>query len=216
MEPPLPTEARIASSGGVTLQALWNQPENAVATLVFSHPHPEHGGTMSAPLMVAVARALSVRGIAVLRFNFRGVGTSTGVHDGGDAERDDIAAAVELALVTYPDREPSLAGWSFGAATALRWQARAGSALAFVGVAPPLAPGLVAGLPGPGDLAAGDRTILMGDRDQFTSVTQAKRYAAGIDASVEIIKGSDHFFLFREDRVAALIAGGIGLPDPGQ
>ena len=42
---------------------------------------------MSAPLLVAVTKALAVYGVAVLRFNFRGVGASTGEHDYGDGEQ---------------------------------------------------------------------------------------------------------------------------------
>ena len=115
------TQLELSSSGGVILEARWDAPPDPIASIVFCHPHPLQGGTMSAPLMVAVTKALVASRVVVLRFNFRGVGRSTGDHDYGDAEQDDIAAAVAAASKRYPDLPLAMSGWSFGAATALRW-----------------------------------------------------------------------------------------------
>ncbi|MGI9602022.1 MAG: alpha/beta hydrolase, partial [Acidimicrobiales bacterium] len=109
---------------GVDLEARWDSPENATAAVVLCHPHPQHGGTMRAPLMHKVMKALTGNGLAVLRFNFRGVGTSKGEWSGGVGEMDDVAAAVAEARGGYDS--VAVAGWSFGAATSLRWQARDG------------------------------------------------------------------------------------------
>ena len=123
----------IPAWGNVSLAARWDTPEHPTQALVFCHPHPLHGGTMTVPLMNGVTDVVVSRGVAVLRFNFRGVEESTGVWSGGIDEIDDIAAAVETARSAYPDLPLSIAGWSFGAATSLRWIAIAttspGSAL---------------------------------------------------------------------------------------
>ena len=207
------TRLAIESSEGVVLEARWETPAEPTSTLVFCHPHPLQGGTMSAPLMVAVTKALVDVGVAVLRFNFRGVGESTGEHDYGDAEQEDIEAAVVAAANEHPSLPLSIAGWSFGAATSLRWQATTGSTLPYAGIAPPVLRERYPGLPGRGDLASAPRTIILGDRDQFSPVPAAERYAAEIGADLKILKGSDHFFYFREERVAAMMAEAIGAAD---
>ncbi len=206
------TEIRLESSGGVVLEGRWDDPPDPIACLVLCHPHPLHGGTMSAPLMVAVTKALIARRVSVLRFNFRGVAGSTGEHDFGHAEQDDVAAAVALAAESRSTLPLAVGGWSFGAATSLLWQASVGSSLPYAGIAPPVQRERYPDLPGRGDLAPAHRTIVLGDRDQFSPLQAAERYAAEIGAELRVLKGSDHFFYFREDRVAALVAEAIGVP----
>ncbi len=89
-----------------------------VATLVTLHPLPTHGGFMDSHVFRKAAWRLPAQaGLAVLRFNLRGVssprGTSEGTFDEGDAERFDVAAAIEFAeFHDLPRRW--LVGWSFG------------------------------------------------------------------------------------------------------
>jgi uncharacterized protein len=96
-----------------------------VATLVCLHPLPTEGGMMdSHVLRKASYRLPALAGLAVLRFNTRGTtsdrGTSDGSFDEGNAERYDVAAALEY--VEYHDLpHPWLIGWSFGTELALRW-----------------------------------------------------------------------------------------------
>jgi alpha/beta superfamily hydrolase len=196
--------------GDLLLEARWDLPDDDPhRVVVFCHPHPLHRGTMTAPLMEAVTRSLVNRGFGVLRFNFRGVGSSDGVHDRGVGEMDDIAAAVEAAREAYPDLALGLAGWSFGAATALRYQARSGSTLPYVGIAPPVTSDRTPVLPDATHLAEANRTFIVGDRDQFVTVDELRAYAGSIGAQVEVLEGSDHFFYFREERVAAAVADGL-------
>ena len=65
----------------------------AVAAL--AHPHPQHGGTMHNSVVYQVEHALHDAGVTTLRFNFRGVGTSSGSHDEGVGEQHDLRAALE-------------------------------------------------------------------------------------------------------------------------
>jgi alpha/beta superfamily hydrolase len=199
---------------GTVLEGRWDAPDPATRVLVFCHPHPLHGGSMLVPLMQAVTDRLVGRGVAVLRFNFRGAGASTGTHDYGAAERSDVAAAVAHAVRSYPGLPAAVAGWSFGAATALAWQATTGSSLPYVGIAPPVTRDRYPGLPAGDELTPAPRTIILGDRDQFSTVAAATVFADEIGADLHVIRGSDHFFHFREDRVAELVAAGIGVPPP--
>ncbi|MEE8330806.1 MAG: hypothetical protein V3R84_03460 [Acidimicrobiia bacterium] len=195
------------SKGEIDLEARWDVPNSDAATcVVFCHPHPQHGGTMRAPLMHKVTKAMVAGGLAVLRFNFRGVGESAGEWSGGVGEIDDVDAAMREAADLY-GMSVGLAGWSFGAATALRWQAGAGSSASYVGIAPPVTMDLVPVLPEPGDLAGGRRLFIVGSRDQFVTTAELADYAASIDADLEVLEGSDHFFYFREQKVGELLAG---------
>lgn len=97
--------------------------ESPVATLVTLHPLPTHGGYMDSHVIRKAAwRLPALADLAVLRFNTRGTssprGTSEGAFDGGDAERFDVAAAIEFA--EFGDLpHPWLLGWSFGTELAL-------------------------------------------------------------------------------------------------
>jgi alpha/beta superfamily hydrolase len=154
--------------------------------------------------MHKVAKALVAQGLAVLRFNFRGVGLSEGSWDRGVGEIDDVARAVAQARSDHP--RLGLAGWSFGAVTALAWQAREQDDLPYAGIAPPVRTVYADHLPPPQDLAPARRLFILGDRDQFVTVAELREYSGAAGASLEVLKGSDHFFYFREELVAALMA----------
>jgi alpha/beta superfamily hydrolase len=96
-----------------------------VATLVTLHPLPTAGGFMDSHIIrKAAARLPALAQLAVLRFNFRGVssprGTSEGTFGEGEAERYDLAAAMDLvAQRALP--HPWLLGWSFGSEVVLKY-----------------------------------------------------------------------------------------------
>jgi alpha/beta superfamily hydrolase len=200
----------LATEDGLTLEARWDLPETEPhSAIVLCHPHPRHGGTMDVPLIAAITGYLTEHGFAVLRFNFRGVGSSTGSWAGGVGEIADVATAVAAARETHPDLYLGVAGWSFGAVTSLRWQARARSGLPWVGIAPPVrltVGGDLLELPDPDTLAPARRLFLIGDRDQFATPEAVCDYATRARARCEVIKGSDHFFYFRDRSLGGLAA----------
>lgn len=210
-DPSLPE--RLPGVGGVTLQACWSLPSEPIGpVVVLCHPHPLYGGTMDAPLLRTVAARLSRAGCPVLRFNFRGVGASTGSWGGGEAEVEDVGAAATAAAAAFPTLPLALAGWSFGAVAALRWQAGAGGQEPYAGIAPPVRSGLAPGLPAPTTLAPARRLFIVGDGDQFASVEDLGAYAAAAGAHLQVFRGSDHFFFGREARVAEAVAVGLAAP----
>src|SRR5499433_3289641 len=83
------------------------------------HPHPLGGGTMHNKVVFRAAAALNDAGLVVLRINFRGVGQSTGTHDGGRGERDDVRDALDYLTEEYRGAEITLCGFSFGARVGL-------------------------------------------------------------------------------------------------
>ena len=197
---------RIKVSEDIELEARWDVPDDPAAAIAFCHPHPRQGGTMTAPLMEKVTSSLVRGGLAVLRFNFRGVGRSTGHWENGVGEIDDVHAAVETVATDYPSLPLGIAGWSFGAVASLRWQARERSTTPWVGIAPPVMREGIHRLPPPDALAPANRTFIIGDRDQFVTVDQIRDYAAEVRGEVHLLRGSDHFLYFREHRVAEVLA----------
>src|SRR4026209_420466 len=72
------------------------------AAVVFAHPHTEYGGTMHTKVVYQAAKAMSRIGCAVLRFNFRGAGSSEGGFTGGHGEQADFRAALDFMHDRYP------------------------------------------------------------------------------------------------------------------
>ena len=101
---------------------LWKPKAAAArAAVVFCHPHPLGGGTMNTTAVFRSARGLEEAGLAVLRFNFRGVGKSAGQHDGQGGEELDAKAALDWIEQQFPGVELWLGGFSFGARTSASW-----------------------------------------------------------------------------------------------
>ena len=86
---------------------------SSVGLAVLCHPHPLHGGTMDNKVVQTLARAMLAVGWTAVRFNFRGVGSSAGVWDGGPGEIDDALAVIAQHRVAA--QPLLLAGFSFGA-----------------------------------------------------------------------------------------------------
>ena len=192
------------TSDGITLETRIDSPESPAGIAVFCHPHPLQGGSMNAPLMIAVAGQLVAHGLAVLRFNFRGTGASSGEHDHGEGELEDITAAVAHAETR--GLPLSIAGWSFGASTALSWIAAHDSTVPYAGIAPP-ADRL------PDELPRGPKRLILGNRDQVIDRDALTAYA--IEKSIDLMMTpGDHFFHGRGKRVGDLVAQGLlGAPD---
>lgn len=121
------SDIELRTADGLTLVGELALPETRppVATLVTLHPLPTAGGFMDSHVIrKAAARLPALADLAVLRFNTRGTtsprGTSEGVFDGGDSERFDLAAAMDVVRERdLPD--PWLLGWSFGTEIALKY-----------------------------------------------------------------------------------------------
>ena len=104
------------------LEAIYRPGDNQSSHVaVVLHPHPQFGGTMHNKVVFRTAKALEQAGYAVLRFNYRGVGQSTGSYDNAKGEADDARVALDY-LLDHQTRakEVVVAGFSFGAAIALR------------------------------------------------------------------------------------------------
>jgi uncharacterized protein len=102
------------------LEALQWAVEGARGAAVVCHPHPLHGGTMHNHVTYRIAQAWREAQVSALRFNFRGVGRSTGTHDEGRGEVDDARAALDWAAQETPGVPLYGSGFSFGCRTILQ------------------------------------------------------------------------------------------------
>jgi len=170
------------------------------------HPHPLHGGTMHNPVVFHAERALREAGFSTLRVNFRGVGASTGRHDGGPGEVDDARTALDFLLAEHPRAtDVVVAGFSFGAAIALalaKRDPRVGRTIAI---------GTPVGLLEPGALAGDGRPRLFvhGERDDVAPIAALRQALPESDpsTSLHVVGGGSHFFDGDEDELRDAIAG---------
>jgi len=101
------------------LEGIVREASSAVAAAVVCHPHPRGGGTMNNNVVYRAAKALVAGGVTTLRFNFRGVGASTGSYADGIGEEEDVRAALDFLRASAPGLPIWIAGFSFGARVGL-------------------------------------------------------------------------------------------------
>ncbi len=180
-----------------TIEALVDFPDLDFAAAphgvaVIAHPHPLFGGTMENKVVHTLARAFAKSGWTAVRFNFRGVGASQGMHDEGRGETQDMLAVVEqLATAGQP---LALAGFSFGAFVAAvvlcsLWPTRPAQKAVFAGMATSRFP--VPALP----LGVIPKTLVLhGEQDDTVPLVSVLDWARPQNLPVTVFPGSGHFF----------------------
>jgi hypothetical protein len=169
--------------------------DDAPFAALVCHPHPPSGGTLHHKVVYRAMKALNGFGLPVLRFNFRGVGHSEGVHDHGHGEQDDVRAAIDW-LARHISKPILLAGFSFGANIGMR-----------AGCGDPRIHGILGlGLP----VKAENRSytydflpqctvpklFVCGDHDQFAPQNVLEQVLQTVPEPKRIVwvEGADHFF----------------------
>ena len=175
------------------LEAILERPgEGPIAgCAVVCHPHPQHGGTMHNKVAHTLARAFVRSGFETLRFNFRGTEESEGVFDNGVGELDDALAALHWLSDRHPDLPIWLAGFSFGAAMAVK-AAAAEPVDGLVSVAPAISR-FARGLE---KQPACPWLIVQGDEDELVDIEETVAWVDSLEPGPEllIVNGGEHFF----------------------
>lgn len=202
------TPLLLPTRDGCTLEGELAEPEAAGATaavVVLCHPHPQFGGSMRSIVTSALFDELPGRGFACVRFNFRGVGASTGSYSDGRDEPLDVLAAIDAAA--RPGVPLVLAGWSFGADVALAVDdGRVGG---WVAIAPPLRFGPEVARSA--DRDARPKLLVLAAHDEFRDPGEVAATAGTWrNTRIEVVAGASHFFVGRTDRVVDLTAGFAG------
>lgn len=173
---------------------------------VVAHPHPLYGGTMHNKVVFNAMKALNSFGFPVLRFNFRGVGTSAGEHDYGRGEIDDVKAALNWIAAEY-DLPILFAGFSFGAATGMRAACPDPRVHSILALGTPLSAegrsytyALLAECSKP-------KLFLSGDQDQYADASKLAEVVAQASEPKRfvLVRGGDHFFAGHLDEMRTAI-----------
>ena len=170
---------------------------------VVCHPHPLHGGTMHNKVVFRAAKAAWQAGLPTLRFNFRGVGKSTGSFSEGIGEREDVTAALDYLGTRFPAVPVCLIGFSFGASVGLRVGANDPRVVALVGLGVPVTSTNMDFLRGVLKL----KLIIQGTRDQFGSRAQVESFYGMLAEPKQIywVQDADHFFMGKLEEVQRAI-----------
>ncbi len=158
---------------------------------VICHPHPVHGGTMQNKVAHTLARSFLGLDFAALRFNFRGVGSSEGTFDEGRGELQDVLSAVTLARAEFPGLPLWIAGFSFGAAMAIRAAVTA-TPDGLISVAPAVAR-FIDGLDPQPDCPW---LIVQGDQDELVAIEETVSWLNELEPGpeLEVFSDTEHFF----------------------
>jgi len=194
------------SADGLELEAEADDVEEPSAAVVLCHPHPKMGGTMNAPLLLSLRDAFVRRGWPVLRFNFRGIGASEGESSIGLAEVEDAAGAVASARDRWAGVPVVLAGWSFGAAVAVRLAERDDSLAACVAIGPAVRAreDVTAGLPSAAETEVDVPLLLVcAANDEVAPCSECEAWAKEARADYRTISGANHFFWAKYEDLAA-------------
>jgi alpha/beta superfamily hydrolase len=202
-------ESHLIEGPAGKLEALLEEPEEGdpCEACLVCHPHPLFGGTMHNKVVYRIARGMRRSGAVVLRFNFRGVGRSEGVHDQGEGEVEDARAALEFLRQRYPDLPYAMAGFSFGSRVILKLGCSTGNPVRLIAVGFPTQHGTfdylaTCGIP---------KYFVQSTVDQFgpKEALEAAFQGFAEPKHLEFIEAGDHFFAGALDRLEEAIAESI-------
>jgi hypothetical protein len=189
----MPEERIFIKNDSLLIEGLLHKSSEELGVII-CHPHPLMGGSMQNNVLEAIQETFAAENFTTLRFNFRGVGRSTGIYDEGRGEMEDILAVREH-LIKAGVSKIFFAGYSFGAWVGAKVIERNNNIFTdSVFISPPN---------NYFDFDWAKLTdkiglIICGDQDQFCDPEAIKKQIKEIQAKLEMISGADHFYLGKE------------------
>lgn len=186
-------------NGNLIIESLFGRASEEKA-VVICHPHSLMGGSMHNNVVEAIQEAFAAENYSTLRFNFRGVGASTGVYDEGVGEKKDVLAVCDYLKETGMAKI-CFAGYSFGAWVGSKVIAENDKNFFLnILVSPPI------------DyfefewdkLKNKINLLICGNSDQFCDSDILINQARKINSPVKIISGADHFYRGKEKELKAV------------
>lgn len=190
---------QITCPGAVIETVLEDPGGEARGLALIAHPHPLHGGTLENKVAHTLAKAALARGYIAVRPNFRGVGQSSGQHDHGLGETEDLVALTQTLAPQFGYLPWSLLGFSFGSYVQQRVASRieaerlimVGPAVTLYDFSPPAMPS----------------SIIHGADDELISLAEVRRFAAEYRIPLQTIAGAGHFFHGKLMELKSLVEG---------
>ena len=195
------------------LEAILKEPRGEVrGVALVLHPHPLGGGTMHNKVVFRAAAALNEAGLITLRVNFRGVGQSTGTHDEGYGEQDDVRAGLDYLAEKYPEQEITLCGFSFGARVGLEVGIADNRVVRLISIGTPVDKYDFSFL----EQCRKPILFVHGEHDEYGDVNRLReiveRIAAHTPAELRVIEGAGHFFDDQLDELKRVITEWMSEP----
>ena len=178
------------------LEAILKEPQGEPkGVALVCHPHPLGGGTMHNKVVFRAAAGLVDAGLTTLRFNFRGVGASTGTHNEIEGGVEDVTDALNYLAETYPNSPITLAGFSFGARTGMQVGRSDERVVRLISIGTPIDKyrdfDFLIGLAKP-------ILFIHGDEDEFTTLESVRKLVGEVrktaDATLIEYTNCGHFF----------------------
>lgn len=170
------------------------------------HPNPKAGGDMNNKVITTVYRACREWGMNVVRFNYRGVGQSSGQIEYGEGEFLDSLCVLDWALPHTKASKVWLAGFSFGGFIACRvadeiLKNRTDIHLTQLTL---IAPSIEKN--DPTGLVLPENTLMIyADDDEFVSPEAMADFASKFAIQSKIMSGAGHFFHGRLSELKTLL-----------
>lgn len=196
--------ASISGKAG-NIEILVTQPQTITATspiAVICHPHPLYGGSMNNKVVYILAKTFNELDAITVRFNFRGVGKSTGEFAHGIGEAEDLQLLVSELQKWRPDAPLWLAGFSFGAYVVARAQAVLEPQKLLL-VAPPVSMYAFSALPG----IHCPWVVIQGGQDEVIDAEAVKTWVAEQVHQPQLIwmEDASHFFHGKLNEIKAVL-----------
>ncbi len=185
--------------------------ERAERVALVLHPHPLHGGTMHNKVVFRAAKALNESGFEALRFNFRGVGLSSGEFDEGRGECDDARVALDYLLDHQPvAREVIIAGFSFGSVVGLEVGCSDNRVHRLIAIGTPARMGNLDFLTG----CTKPKLFIHGAEDELAPLAPLDGFLSKLPTNgsfqLELVAGAGHFFDDQADELMQAIKQFVG------
>ena len=191
------------------LEGIWSDTSSTQKkkpSVLLCHGHPAFNQDMQSPLCSAIALELAAREFVSLRFNFRGVGDSSGVRSNGESEFQDVLSAVKVlrSLPSVDKNRLFVVGHSFGAAAIIKCLRNLGTVKALAFLAPPVNAINESAI----RRDHRPKLVLAGLEDRVSPFDDLKLATAQYDSTPTVMSISgDHLFHDNEQEVASLLGG---------
>lgn len=204
------SEERVVIDGPTgAIEMIVENPGAPRGIALICHPHPLFGGANTNKVTQTLARTFTHLDYVALRPNFRGVGGSSGIHDHGYGECQDMLAVLADAKRRFGDLPVALAGFSFGAyvqtrvAQALAEANHPAQRLVLVGTAAGHVEGARQYTAKP---VANDTIVIHGAVDTTVPLANVLAWAETMNLPVIVVPGADHFFHRRLHVIRDIVA----------
>ena len=170
--------------------------------VLICHPHPQYGGNMQNNVVSGVYNKLIKSDVPCLRFNFRGVGKSTGSYSGGIGELNDVKVCVDFLIDEKNHERIILCGYSYGAAIGCSAINYKDNIIGYIAISFPF--DFVEAKYRELSQSNKPKLFIQGDQDTIASYErfQENYKFYNVPKKKEIINGADHFYWNYEEQVA--------------